>query len=524
MCSRSSMEDKQSWYSSRWVPVFAGMMVELCGGSIYIPSLYTSDLKSRFFGGPAGQSSIETLVFACNLGNWFPAAGFFQDSRFGGGTSTTLIACALTFVGYMGLWAWSAEFITPPFWLVWVFWFIWGHGSGWFDNAAVTMVAKNFPKQRGRAMGLIKAFYGLGGSVLTTAYNLFFFEETTSFLLFLAIFLSALGVMSSFFIFDVPDEVRNEHDGHQRRFVFGLLDVICLACFLMAMNVASVAFGTSFGIKAAAFLGSMVFMLSLLVLVYGSRTASEHAFDTRDLTGGENATLRDVTLGQAFRMLDTYLMFCIMFVGMGVGLVVLNNAGQMVGSLEGSQETNTILVSLMSVANCFGRIAYGVVPDVLSHRLSRPFFIAVNMVLLISGQLLLACASIETLFIGGMVAGFSYGGFWTLAPSMVADLFGTKNFASLYTSFTIAVSSGSLIFSTLLCARLYDLEAQSHPAKTQSDCLGPTCFRLTNFICAGAGVVGLAVAVLLHVRVKLRSREMVAAASMRGTSLQPPRG
>lgn len=516
-----SHDEKRSWRSSRWVPVFAGMMVELCGGSIYIPSLYTTDLKNRFFGGSSGQASIETLVFACNLGNWFPAAGFFQDSRFGGGTSTTLIASALTIVGYVGLWAWSAKLFSPPFWLIWVFWFIWGHGSGWFDNAAVTMVAKNFPKQRGRAMGLIKAFYGLGGSVLTTVYNLFFFEDTTSFMLFLAIFLGTLGILSSSFIYNVPDDMRNEHDGHRKRFMFGLVDVICLAFFLMSMNIVSVAAGTSFGLKLASFAGSMVFLFVLLVMVYGSRNSTVDALDATDLTVGQQAPARDVTVGEALRMLDTYLMFTIMFVGMGCGLVVLNNGGQMVGSLSGSEETTTVLVSLLSVANCFGRIAFGVVPDALSHFFSRPIFIVFNMALLIVSQLFLAFATVETLFVGAIIAGFSYGGFWTLAPSMIADLFGTKNFASLYNIFAIAVSCGSLVFSTILCARLYDWQAQAHPGKTQSDCVGPTCFRWTNLICAGAGVAGLLLAVALHVRVKRASPERIQS-SLAAASLQPP--
>jgi len=119
-----------SWDSSRWLPVVAGMMLQICGGSIYITGLYTNDLKARFFQTSKGQSQIEDLVFACNLGNWLPAAGFFQDSRFGGPRNTAVLGLLLTFCGYLGMWAWSSGQLSMTYWEVWLCWFLWGHGSG----------------------------------------------------------------------------------------------------------------------------------------------------------------------------------------------------------------------------------------------------------------------------------------------------------------------------------------------------------------------------------------------------------
>merc|ERR1711974_6973 len=139
----------------------------------------------------------------------------------------------------------------------------------------------------------------------------------------------------------------------------------------------------------------------------------------------------------------------IMFVGMGSGLIVLNNSNQMVKAIGGDQNSNAILVSLISIASCFGRISFGVAPDVLGSFAPRPVFIALNCMLMVLAHALLSFATMPGLWSGAVLAGFSYGGFWTLGPSMISEIFGTKHFATLYNFMSLAVSLGSLVFSSL---------------------------------------------------------------------------
>ena len=47
--------------------------------------------------------------------------------------------------------------------------------------------------------------------------------------------------------------------------------------------------------------------------------------------------------------------------GMGSGLVLLNNMGQLVAALGGTQGP-AVYVSLFSIMNCAGRIAFGCAP------------------------------------------------------------------------------------------------------------------------------------------------------------------
>lgn len=182
---------------------------------------------------------------------------------------------------------------------------------------------------------------------------------------------------------------------------------------------------------------------------------------------------------------------------MGGGLVVLNNIGQMVKSIGGTPITTTVLVSLISVANCLGRISLGVVSDALYERVPRQVFVASNLLLMLAAQLLISAGTMPTLCSGAVLAGFSYGGFWTLLPSLISELFGTANFATLYNCQALAVSSASLIFSTLLAGKIYDMQASLHPVASRVGCIGPQCFRLTAFVMAAASFAGVFVALAM---------------------------
>ena len=182
---------------SRFHVLAAGLMLELCGGSIYIVSLYLHDVATIWFpGDPHALDKVESLAFMCNLGNWIPLAGFFYDWRYGGPRRTVMVAVLLTLLGYGGLWLMSVH--VPEggygddglkFALLHVLWFAWGHGSGYFDCACIATTAHNFPAERGTAMGVAKALYGLSGSLLTQPHIVFFAQKggAPAFLGFLAV-------------------------------------------------------------------------------------------------------------------------------------------------------------------------------------------------------------------------------------------------------------------------------------------------------------------------------------------------
>lgn len=488
--------------------MLGGMVLQVCGGSIYITGLYTAELKDQFFTGPHGQHQIQQLIFASNLGNWLPAAGFFNDSPIGGGRNTAFLAALFTIGGYLGVWAWSAELITPSYWQLCIFWFLWGHGSGWYDNAALTTTARNFPAQRGRAIALNKAFYGLSGGVLTQVYFLFFVSRPSSFLLFLAIALGVPGALAAPLLFYVDPSEHGERDCSAARLNLGLKIVVSLAFFLLTASIARLVLDDDAEVvNVASFVVSLVFLALLGLLARGpvAEDGSERSTELLTLDapiGSVRASLpEDVPPKEALLTLDFWLLFMVAFVGMGGGLVLLNNSGHMVQALGGNASTTAVLLSVISVLNCLGRVVYGLAMDALEGRCQRSFFVIVNMVMMVCGQLVLSFSTIPTLFLGGAIVGFSYGGFWTLNPAILTELFGIRYFASLYNCMSLAVSGGSLIFSTWIASAIYTREAALHPSPyAKHDCAGETCYHHTTLIMAGAACLGVVAAACLHWR------------------------
>eukprot|EP00966_Prymnesium_polylepis_P260127 6008793-Prymnesium_polylepis.2 len=53
---------------NRWTSVVAGMYIEICGGSVYITSLYLTTVKDLWFPGQGNADFLmQQLVFACNV-------------------------------------------------------------------------------------------------------------------------------------------------------------------------------------------------------------------------------------------------------------------------------------------------------------------------------------------------------------------------------------------------------------------------------------------------------------------------
>lgn len=284
---------------SRFRVLTAALMLELCGGSIYLVGLYNDPLQQIFFSrNQSGQAIMEKLVFCCNIGNWLPIAGLFYDSKFGGPKSTVAVAAALTLIGYGGLCLCAMHPPTAPSSaytvLLGVLFFCWGHGSGYFDCTAIATTAYNFPHERGSAVGVAKALYGLSGSLLTQVYQAFFNREPVGahfpgFLAFQALFLSGLGasMIPCVRLVDSTDSMAIA-DKPRRRLKTGACVIIVLALALAAVGL--LRSFTSLGkppyaaqFSYAVFAMSVVGVLALWSMAWGaSVSASDQALLPKD--------------------------------------------------------------------------------------------------------------------------------------------------------------------------------------------------------------------------------------------------
>ncbi|KAJ0988806.1 hypothetical protein J5N97_007162 [Dioscorea zingiberensis] len=172
----------------------------------------------------------------------------------------------------------------------------------------------------------------------------------------------------------------------------------------------------------------------------------------------------DFTLMQALIKADFWLIFVSLLLGAGSGLTVIDNLGQMSQSL--GYDDMHIFVSMISIWNFLGRIAGGYFSEIIvrDHAYPRPVAMAVAQVLMAVGHLFFAMGWPGTMYIGTLLIGLGFGAHWAIVPAAASELFGLKNFGTLYNFLTVANPAGSLVFSGLIASVIYDYQAekQSH--------------------------------------------------------------
>ena len=168
------------------------------------------------------------------IGNYLPVAGFAFD--FFGARATVTAAVVLNLVGYGLLWGIATGHIPQSMGLLLVACVFAGHGSGYFDAAGIVGVTLNFPKTRGLVTGLLKSFYGLSGAILTAFFFGFFNNDPLGFVLFLAVGLSAFGLVVIGFLNVLPSSYLSLQlepgDEVKRRFQRGGMLVVALGIYL----------------------------------------------------------------------------------------------------------------------------------------------------------------------------------------------------------------------------------------------------------------------------------------------------
>jgi hypothetical protein len=207
------------------------------------------------------------------------------------------------------------------------------------------------------------------------------------------------------------------------------------------------------------------------------------------------------TIAQALTSLDFWLMFASFLMGVGTGLAVMNNLGQM-GVAMGYDDVS-LFVSMTSIWGFFGRIASGTISEhfIKTRAIPRPLWNAASQVLMAVGYIVMALAMPGSLFIGSVVVGACYGVRLAVTVPTASELFGLKYYGLIYNILILNLPLGSFLFSGLLAGLLYDAEATPVPGGGNT-CVGAHCYRLVFLIMAVACVVGFGLDVLLCLRTK----------------------
>ncbi|KAL3530955.1 hypothetical protein ACH5RR_010277 [Cinchona calisaya] len=195
---------------------------------------------------------------------------------------------------------------------------------------------------------------------------------------------------------------------------------------------------------------------------------------------------------------DFWLYYFVYLFGPTLGLVYLNNLGQIAES-RGSSGTSS-LVSLSSSFTFFGRL----IPSLLDYYLtkknciiSRPLSIAVTMIPLSGAFFLLLMGNSLSLYISTAIIGTCTGAITSISVSTTTELFGAKSFGINHNVLVTNIPVGSFLFGDF-AALLYKNQANA----ADYSCMGIKCYQTTFIMWGFLCLLGTSLALVLHARTK----------------------
>ncbi|KAG9130392.1 hypothetical protein Leryth_004398 [Lithospermum erythrorhizon] len=518
----------------KWLGFVTAIWVQAISGNNYTFANYSAAIKTLM---ALTQLQLNNLSVAKDVGKAFGLlAGFASDKI---PTPIILLIGALEgLVGYGVQWLVVSQRIQPlPYWAMCIFLCMGGNSTTWMNTAILVTCIRNFRKNRGPVSGILKGYVGLSTAIFTDLCSALFADDPAKFLLMLAIIPLIVCVAAIFFLREIPPSSTSVEEKAEAKY-FGMINVVAVvvAVYLLAYDVSGVHGNSISKVFAAILLLLLASPLAIPVylMVQSWLRSSSDSLDVEGnnvreplLTDQDNVAEvvekkaeivateavvvdeerrkpvigEEHTVIEALRTLDFWILFVSFLCGVGTGLAVQNNMGQM-GLALGYVDVS-IFVSLTSIWGFFGRIISGSVSEYFIKKSGtpRPVWNAASQILMALGYIIMAMALPGSLYIGSIVVGICYGVRLAVTVPTASELFGLKYYGLIYNILILNLPLGSFLFSGLLAGLLYDSQATS-TADGGNTCAGAHCYRLVFIVMAIACIVGFGLDVLLSFRTK----------------------
>ncbi|KAL9313559.1 hypothetical protein ACSQ67_019011 [Phaseolus vulgaris] len=515
-----------SWSRSKWTGLVAAVWIQAISGNNYTFSNYSDALKSLMH---LTQLQLNNLSVAKDVGKAFGLLAGLASDKFP--TWLILLIGSLEgLVGYGVQWLVVSQRIQPlPYSQMCIFLCLGGNSTTWMNTAVLVTCLRNFRRNRGPVSGILKGYVGLSTAIFTNLCSALFADDPALFVLMLALIPFVVCLSGIFFLREIPPAAVQDDEESTYFGVFNAVAVV-VALYLLAFGF----------VPNPSALVSRAFSVGLLVLLAAPLGIPVHVCSKErgpDLEGrGEEPLLRgndkgnecevergnvfakhaeaagvgksgpavgeEHTVWEALRTVDFWILFVSFLCGVGTGLAVMNNMGQ-IGLALGYSDVS-LFVSLTSIWGFFGRIVSGSVSEHFIKKAGtpRPLWNAASQILMAVGYILLAMAMPGSLYIGSIMVGICYGVRLAITVPTASELFGLKYYGLIYNILILNLPLGSFLFSGLLAGILYDMEATTTTGGGNT-CVGAHCYRLVFVVMTAACVVGFFLDVVLSIRTKM---------------------
>ncbi|KGN61919.1 protein NUCLEAR FUSION DEFECTIVE 4 [Cucumis sativus] len=507
----------------KWLGFVSAVWVQAISGNNYTFSNYSDALKSLM---NLTQLQLNNLSVAKDVGKAFGLLAGIASDKFPTWV-ILLIGSVEGLVGYGTQWLVVSRRISPlPYWQMCIFLCMGGNSTTWMNTAVLVTCIRNFRKNRGPVSGILKGYVGLSTAIFTDLCFALFSSDPSSFLLMLSLVPLAVCLFAMFFLREIPTQTTiTAADTQQESNYFSVFNALAVvvAVYLLCFDF----------VKNSGRLISQLYSIGLLILLgspliipiysfFKSWNSIRSRLDLEEplvkeevVTGavkeeaGETAVIEqrapvigeEHTIFEAVRTIDFWVLFVSFLCGVGTGLAVMNNMGQ-IGLALGYADVS-MFVSLTSIWGFFGRILSGTISEHFLKKAGtpRPLWNAASQILMTVGYVLMAMAMPGSLYIGSVIVGICYGVRLSVTVPTASELFGLKYYGLIYNILILNLPIGSFLFSGLLAGFLYDMEATPTEGGGNT-CIGGHCYRIVFLVMALACVIGFVLDIWLAFRTK----------------------
>lgn len=547
--------------SRKWIILFATIWIQAFTGTNFDFSAYSSELKEVL---GVSQVQLNYLATASDLGKafgWSSGLALMYLPLW----VVMFIAAFMGMVGYGLQWLVIQEFITLPYFVIFLLCLLAGCSICWFNTVCFVLCIKNFPSSRPLALALTVSFNGVSAAFYNLAATAMNPSSSALYLLlnaFIPLFTSLVALIP---ILRQPTLDPLPPDAIKRdQFIFIILNFLAVitGIYLLLLhpkntNAARILFSgaifllllplgipgivyarkwfhqniySSFRMEGSSFIlidhDDLELHKGLLNRDNSLRNGSLCSVDDDKSVKGisrqastesngrccETVIEKDqlIMLGEEHkarmlvRRLDFWLYYLAYFCGGTIGLVYSNNLGQIAQSV-GQYSKTQLLITLYSSFSFFGRLL-SAVPDLIRTRVyfARTGWLAIALLPTpIAFFLLAATGSQMALQAGTALIGLSSGFIFAAAVSITSELFGPNSVGVNHNILITNIPVGSLLYG-VLAAIVYDANAGSGLGAVTDMvvCMGRKCYFYTFVWWGGISVLGLASSVLLFLRTR----------------------
>lgn len=467
-------------------------------GTLYLYSSYSPQFANRLEYSATDSSRI-ALLGTIGVAVAGPVAGRLVDKR--GYTVSLIIGGAFVILGYFGM---KKQYDSKhsSVHLSALLIFLIGCGSTFMNSACLKCCAVSFPSIRGVATSLPLALYGLSALFYSVIAALFFPGNTSDFLGFLS-YSSAI-----IFVICTPSIIKYDMErGRRRARIAGTIQEIELSTITsnpvahhkpnLHKDIGSVAAGTDDGAVA----GSSSFGFDLGLEDDGGEVGGIDLIYNKKFWIIFFITGSLASLGQMYIYSVGYVVKALVSFGHISALMESDPEFQTkIGTLI--QQNQLFQVGLLSVANCVGRIASGILGDIISQRNKpRSWLLFIPLLGLLLTQIMgYTFQDYKNLTLLSLLIGFFYGFTFCIMPLIVGDTFGMENYSLNWGFVGLAPILPSFYFTNLF-GETYDSNSVRIEATGSQSCtLGRECYGSVFYLTIWVTVVSTIAVVALNMK------------------------